>query len=781
MMRLALAAAGACLLAVEVASAQDMTAASPSAPDANAASELAEITVTATRREEKIDKVPISIVAFSREALEAAQIKNIGDLATLTPGVQFDVSGGYGPNTMSNIAIRGVSSTIGTSTTGVYLDDTPIQSRIVAQSYFGNPYPLVFDLDRVEVERGPQGTLFGAGAEGGALRFISTPPSLHQTTGFVHAEASITDRGAPSEEIGAAVGGPIIAEDLGYRVSAWARQDGGYIDRVDPFTGANVKKDSNSAQSYVLRGALSIKPADWLAITPSAFGQYVHNDDSNAWYDSLSDPAKGRFSNGRLLAQPSNDRFSLTSMKVEATLEAVTITSVSSYFHRYGDLSEDGTNYLGAVFGSYLSYGNPLGYPYPASYADAAGWWLETDINAISQEIRVTSNNASAALRWTAGVFFSNSSQTDTDFVRGPFYAVNLYGVDPNDSLFYTLLTSRDQQYAAFGQIDYRFGSDWTLTAGLRVSRTITKLFQVQSGPVADTTYPVSTDSKRQTPVTPKLGLSYQLSAADMVYASVGKGYRVGGGNQPIPLASSGNPVGCPLPAQPGAFSSDSLWSYELGTKDRLFGGRLHVDASLFYVDWRDIQQPVNLTSCAFSYIGNIGRAFSRGFDLATSLTPFDSATVGLSVTYTDARFTEDVSVAQTPIVLAGDAVGGLPQGVASPWNLTVYAEYVFPILSRTLTLRAEDVYRTRNPGPFNTQIPGSAVYAPDLTANPAYNLLKVQARMRLGSADLTLYGDNVLNRHPPLYRFQDTSTSNLFTNTTVRPLTVGASLSYKF
>src|ERR1700756_5478899 len=130
---------------------------------------LQEIVVTATRRSEEESKVPISIVALDQAALSTSGIKSISDVANYVPGIQFDTSAGFGPNTNANIAIRGVNSNIGTSTTGIYLDDVPIQTRITALSNWGNPYPLLFDVDRIEIERGPQGTLFGAGAEGGAI------------------------------------------------------------------------------------------------------------------------------------------------------------------------------------------------------------------------------------------------------------------------------------------------------------------------------------------------------------------------------------------------------------------------------------------------------------------------------------------------------------------------------------------------------------------------------------------------------------------------------------
>src|SRR6202522_3062987 len=172
------------------------------------ASALEEIVVTATKREESLSKIPISATVFSAEAIAASGIKGIAELAALTPGVEYDSNAHWGAGVLTNLAIRGIDSRVGASTTGIYIDDAPIQAR---NGNFGNPYPITFDLARVEVLRGPQGTLFGAGAEGGAVRFITNDPSTTDTSALTRAETSFTEYGAPSYEAGTAVGGPLIA------------------------------------------------------------------------------------------------------------------------------------------------------------------------------------------------------------------------------------------------------------------------------------------------------------------------------------------------------------------------------------------------------------------------------------------------------------------------------------------------------------------------------------------------------------------------------------------
>ncbi len=219
---------------------------------------LEEIVVTATRREENINRVPISVTAFSQEMIDQKGIKDFQDIVRFTPGVSIDTSG------TNAISIRGISSSGGAGTTGIYIDDTPIQMRALGFNP-DDTLPKTFDLDRVEILRGPQGTLFGAGSEGGTVRYIMTQPSVTQESTYAKSEVSFTRGGEPSYEIGIAHGGPLIDDVLGFRASVWYRYDGGWIDRVDPTTLAVVDKDANRANTVAARLAFLIQPNDALS------------------------------------------------------------------------------------------------------------------------------------------------------------------------------------------------------------------------------------------------------------------------------------------------------------------------------------------------------------------------------------------------------------------------------------------------------------------------------------------------------------------------------------
>lgn len=195
--------------------------------ESSGGTELQEIVVTATRSAESLSKVPISVAALTQEQLDERGVKQFDDVVRFTPGLSFNP----GVTGSSDIAIRGISSPAGASTTGIYVDDVPIQVRQIGFAA-GPSLPIIFDLERVEVLRGPQGTLFGAGSEGGAVRFIQPNPSLSSYSGHGRLEVATTDGGAESYEAGVAVGGPIIEDRLGFRVSALYRNEGGWIDRV---------------------------------------------------------------------------------------------------------------------------------------------------------------------------------------------------------------------------------------------------------------------------------------------------------------------------------------------------------------------------------------------------------------------------------------------------------------------------------------------------------------------------------------------------------------------
>ena len=229
---------------------------------------LEEIIVTAERRRESLDKVPISVTAFSQKTMDDLHIQNFQDLASVVPGLVLQIPVG-GLQDINDVAIRGVFSGGNAPTTQFYIDETPVAIRTLpAAGPSASPHPLIFDLDRVEVLRGPQGTLFGSSAMGGAIRYITPQPALNDESGYTKVDVSYTDRGAPSYETGAAYGAPVVTGVAGFRVSAWFQSEGGFIDKEDPYTGAILDRNANSTTSYVVRPAFTFAPTEGLTITP---------------------------------------------------------------------------------------------------------------------------------------------------------------------------------------------------------------------------------------------------------------------------------------------------------------------------------------------------------------------------------------------------------------------------------------------------------------------------------------------------------------------------------
>jgi iron complex outermembrane receptor protein len=809
------------------------------AQDAATTTSLEEIVVTATRREERLSDVPISVAAYSTERMDVQGVRSIDDIARLTPGISFSRTDNRNAGA-SSIAIRGISSTVAASTTGIYLDDTPIQTRIIGAGASNfNAYPAVFDLERVEVLRGPQGTLFGSGSEGGTLRFITPQPSVEKFSAYARVEGAFIEDGGTNYEAGGAIGGPIIDGKLGFRLSAWSRRDGGYVDRVntdplpgdaplavhdlDPTTpptvlptrtrvGPVVEEDANFQDSRVFKGALGLVPFDGMNIVLSVYHQNIRNNDTNTYWLGISDPDKGVYRQGNGLRQPSTDKFTLPSLNINWDLGPVNLVSNTSYFDRDQSALNDYAAFESSLWAGFWEF--PVGMVAPTKQINTQESW--------TQEIRLASQNDSK-LQWVAGVFYQKSTQVSRQFVQDAFLpalfadavgvpfpaafpcpscAPNGLADGPDGPGLYTFnqdpVRARDEQLAGFVQFDYNIIEPLTLTAGVRYSETKFSATAHYFGPVVG---PDVDDAGKKTerPVTPKFGVSYKLSDDNLVYATAAKGFRVGGYNPQVGLPctaapffalpnlgyfpSPGNPTG-----RPATFDSDTLWSYELGTKNAFDGGRAMLNASVYYIDWKDIQQGVALAGCGFGFTTNMGRAVSQGFDLEASFRASDSLTLTTAIGYNDAEFRETVyggPAAVIPQVSKGDKLPG------SPWTVTATGQYDFSLFDQAAYIRFDFEHRSK--GPDDTAALNLANRAPTpppnlaiLVRTPEVNLLSLRAGVQVGSASYSIFVKNLLNENPNLVP-GDLATSwfagdpHGFTGQTLMPRTAGFTFTYRY
>ena len=768
------------------------TADTPAAPADSGA--LEQIVVTAQRRAQNLEDVPMSITAFSQEKLDQQGLRNIDDLTRLTPGVTFirngmSSSGNYNDED-SDISIRGIDSTAGTSTTGIYIDDTPIQTR---HMQFGtvNAYPALFDLDRVEVLKGPQGTLFGAGSEGGTIRFITPEPSLANWQVYAKAEFGQIDGGGQSYTAGLAVGGPIIEDVLGFRFSVSDQRSGGWVNRVsytappytlaptdygDLYSGAptdlvTTEKNANWEETQTARLALKWQPMDSLTVMPSIYVQTLHINDTGAYWLNISDPSNNVYNNGNAQRDPSTDPWYLGALKVSWDNPYAHVVSNTSYYSRAQHSSSDYTQWLNTVF-----FGNQYdaGQPVTAYFQDRQ--------DNFTQEIRASSTNQAAAFTWNAGVFYSKANENTTEFINDPSYAANLgLPAIPGNIIYYQpQFRIIDKQLAGFGEVNYKFTDYLNFTAGVRYSRVEYTGYTNESGPLIGLVVN-GTNNGSEKPVTPRFVLNYQPSKDSLYYASAAKGFRPGGVNAALPSVCTNN-LGA---AVPSTFNSDSLWEYELGSKQTMLDQRLQVNASIYYLQWKNIQQFVYLV-CGLGFTPNLGSVTGKGGDIEVNWRPIEDLTLGLNGAYTDSYFDGTVALATTNLVTNRDH---LP---ASPWNLSASGEYAFNEIERKPYLRLDYQYATaqRSLTPYldPANAPNSDTTLPGL---PEIRILSVRAGVRFSGLDLSLYAQNALDYHTPYFVSRDLATSaingypyNFDTNYFGRgyaPRTYGVTMTYRY
>ncbi len=791
----------ACLLALPLAWAAPAAAETAAAAADNApATAVGEIVVTATRREESLSKVPESISAFTAAKMDVQGVKSFADLAKFTPGVAFD------PDT-KDISIRGIDSQAGSGTTGVYIDDTPIQVRNLGISA-NNTLPAVFDLDRVEVLRGPQGTLFGAGSEGGTVRYITPQPSLTTYSGFAHSELAYTQDGAPSYEFGAAFGGPIIDDKLGFRVSAWIRRDGGWIDRVNYQTLDVTDANANRTDTYVLRAALAWRPIESLTITPGIDFQKRDQHNYDNYWVSISNPGAGQYLSGTPDRQMDSDRFLLPTLKVEWDAGPVKLISNTAYFDRLERVNGySATLYDLSFFQRYLN-GSEFGFPsdpqgvacatcqnlYPLLTATGpnvpglpnylARALITNGQQDFTQEFRVQSNDPSSRLQWVAGVFYAHDAQRSTEEIQDPELpqitqllwgesVLDAWGEDllPNGDDYINDTRAHDRQLALFADGVLGVTDKLKIEAGVRFAWTHYDFINLNDGPqdlLDDGGVPaIAVGSKNETPFTPKLSLTYQLTSDDLIYATASKGYRIGGATPPLPADACG-------PGFPSSYNSDSVWSYEAGTKDRFLDRTLQVSASAYYIRWSNIQQSFLVPACGIQFTTNAGDAVSKGFDLQGQWQVTRAFDVELAVGYTNAHYTKTALDANLDVL----DVAGQPLNV-TPWTVTVGAQYNFTVFSREAFIRGDYEYTSSTP--VLGEFPGTAFSDPSLPSDPVTNLISARAGLNYDKWEIQLFVNNLLNSHPQLNLNHEDQDTLLFEATTFRPRTIGISATVRY
>jgi len=797
---------------------------------------LQEVVVTAQRREEELGKVPISVTALTQSDIDQRGIKDFLDIARFTPGVSIDNSA------TNQISIRGISSSAGAGTTGIYIDDTPIQMR----SLGFNPddaLPKTFDLERVEILRGPQGTLFGAGAEGGAVRYILSQPSVTTSSSYLRSEVSYTEHGKPNYELGVALGRPVVEGTFGVRASVWYRWEGGWVDRVDPTTREVVEQNINHAGTLLARLAATWQPASSFSLTPGILYQNLKKHDDSTYWPAYSDAGAGHFNTATPEQIPNYDEYYLPSLKMQWDLGKSQIIGDLSYFHRKQTTAYQGTVYdlsyyqvAGSTFG-YSCVPTPAATttcPGPVPLIDASGMHIpslfgtsyatpNTMSNSqenYSAELRWQSSDESAKLHWTAGVFWQLAKEGSIEQLRDPqinaMYTY-LYGIDaislycppgtlagsttaacvgppdfntssaspayscptnanytaiPACDIYYNNNTTFDRQIAIYGELSYAFTDWFRLTVGERFSHTEFSLTHYADGLENFGPYPGEVRaSQKENPNTPKVVASFQVDPKDLFYASYAKGFRVGGGNAPLPpycgpglingmpspLDNAGYPNGAPL-----TYKSDSTQNFEIGSKNTI-GESLRIATSIYYIKWNDIQQNIYVAgACGLQFTDNLGEAVAWGGDLQAELA-LGQVRIDFATGYTSARFTRNSPLDCVPYASPSTTPPGIPcktsngnaisgqaaidyaPGTTPPFTVALGADYSFRLAEHDAFARADWTYQSRNPWLSYLQDPrNAATYNPFTYTLPSTSFTTVRAGMYFGEWQISLFVDNL-------------------------------------
>jgi iron complex outermembrane receptor protein len=770
------------LLPLLACAASTWTYADDAAPAAAEGGQLQEIVVTSTRREESLSKVPISVTALTQEDMDTKGIKDITDVVRFTPGIAIDNSG------TNNISIRGISSTGGAGTTGIYIDDTPIQMRGLAFNP-DDALPKSFDIDRVEVLRGPQGTLFGAGSEGGTVRYITTAPSLTKSSIYGRSELSFTQGGEPSYEAGLAAGGPVIDGTLGARATIWFRRDGGWIDRVDPTAAdpqsAVVDKNANHGQTLLLRLAALWKPSEQWSVTPSIYYQNRQVHDISNYWPIYSKPSSDSYIDGDPNARSTPDKFYLPALKIQGDFDAFQVISNTSYYHRKEQSGYEGTLYNLGFYQSLAGLTTPLldsnGIHLGGFTPDITNYRSPSTIDNgqqnITQELRLQSTDPTAKFVWTTGVFFSSDRQSYLEQIHDPQlndFWLAVAGVPytdiftdgdgnpvpyvpgyPNDSYFLNI-HARDQQLAWFGEGSYAITDKLKATVGLRYSKTEYSFNTLTGGPQLFSAPAANSGDKKENSFTPKVNLSYQMDPNDLFYATYAKGFRPGGANNPVPQAACAADFQTfGITASPATYNSDTVDSFEVGAKNNI-DNRVRVASSIYYIKWHNIQQTVVPPICQISFIANLGEATAKGADIQAEFVMTDAFSAELTAGYTEARYSQDskFSPAQTtPIVASGDAIAGQSSETgggrpSAPFTASVGVQYKFTAFAHESFVRADDEYQGRAKWLPPGQDPNTLQYnAQDFTL-AATNFLSMRAGMNFGELSVETFIDNLTDTH---------------------------------
>lgn len=714
------------------------------------------IYVTSTRREQELQDVPLSVTAFQQEQLTEQGIVGYEGLARETPGVVVNKpTANFNNFTARGIATNGYGANL-QGTVAIYIDELPISAN-------GNSTildPTLFDVERVEFLRGPQGTLFGANSLAGAMRFITKSPDLDEFEAAGLVDFGLTDGDALRQRYNGMVNVPLVEGKLAFRGVGFVRHEDGWVDNI----GTGVE-GSNVLESYGGRAMLLWEPVDALGIRLTALHENSTPEDS-----ALVNPNLGEYvrrSDEPDLFHANLDSYNLA---IELDLGFADLTSSST-------LASFDQAFVVDLAGT---FGNTIPFALDAFAFD----------DLFVQEVRLASST-SGPFEWIIGGFYFDKTRTvDFNYRTSQEFldARNLTGL-PNE-YFLQFITDTDQyELAGFGELTYRFGDDFWLTGGIRYTKTSVQSFTRDGGYDSDyfvaalfgfQNYTLNLVDIAQTTglrlttdkVSWKASASWQPNEDITTYATVSTGFR-----SPIVNARAGDgsltdPDDIIIPD--GA-TSDSLINYEIGLKGSWLDGDIRANIAAYYIDWDNIQVQANRVSDQIQFATNIGGAISKGVEIELFMRPAEGLSVNINGSYNDSEVNE-----LTP---AEAAISGAEDGIqlAFPeWQGSATVRYDFPLGGNTDGfLSATAAHTGAFPGLF-PNIPGQpGVQNPTYDFTEAHEVVNLSAGAYIGDWTVIAYVENLFDTDAITYVHPEAFLDSRYAKQ--RPLTFGLRVGFDF
>jgi iron complex outermembrane receptor protein len=718
----------------------DGARAAETAEAAAADESLETITVTARKRDESLANVPVSITVFTGEALQDYNIQSFTDYASKTPNVSFSYGGGpTGIAEARTVAIRGITgqNLYGTAgATGFYIDDTPIP---------GSVDPRVLDIDNIEVLKGPQGTLFGESSLGGNVRLITKKPNLSKDEFSFTVQAGLTSGGGSADGGGSVIGNVVLVPDtMALRAVLFFNHDAGYLTRTFPDPSSPGVADaylSVPRTSVGNQGAVSTFGGSLAALwkvtgnfdaTLRVMFQNTTDHGFPATFAPLPAFTPDYTLDRAFDVQPrATDVWALPSLDLKYNGEGWSFVSSTSFFYRHTQDIEDSTYGTQQVLVNYYQVSGLPSQPYL--------WDGEHYHDQITEEMRAAFDPWHD-LSGTIGAFYS---QTHTKFYIPPTYAAGLpaatagntfVGPWPNDEIWTQTNPGIQKDKSIFGELYYKFFDKFTLTAGARKYWLSQETDFTADGFMNFGATPSDPQHNSQTGTDPKVGLSYQINEDDMVYASASKGFRAGGAQAYAPF--------CSLPNLPVTditqLRSDTLWSYEAGTKIQLPNPGLLLSAAAFHIDWKNIQQQIALP-CGYYFDINGDEATINGAEIELAGHLSKALQVRFGAGYEKTKITEPGALSIVGVD-PGSRILGTPA-----WTATIGAVYTQPIADNVDGFISADYSYT---GDSDSLLNGG--YGAEAT-RPAYSLANLRFGIDHEKSEVSLNVHNLSNAKPNL------------------------------